>query len=283
MPANLLSPLTADQRRLARREVLRFGHALAGTGLFADESLIQLLDLHPRDQTRILTRRPDGSPRDGWIAGAADKATGAQLLKAAQAGALSISLDGVMASDPACRLVLDQLAAELHDITGLMILGADASIVISSPRLAAPLSIVPREAATLTVRGGQVLYVYPAGPEAGLPWTPAREDAVTPVVLQAGQAAFWPSQSPTRSVNGEDLHVSVILTFETPQSKLAGLLRRALGQPSPAACAQSDPTACFDVGARGLVWREGMAPSWVPAPRKAPRRRAPAAKALKAA
>lgn len=283
MPANLLSPLTADQRRLARREVLRFGHALAGTGLFADESLIQLLDLHPRDQTRVLTRRPDGSPRDGWIAGAADKATGAQLLKATQGGALSVSLDGVMASDPACRLVLDQLAAELHDVTGLMILGADASIVISSPRLAAPLGIAPREAAALTVRGGQVLYVYPAGPEAGLPWTPAREDAVTPVVLQAGQAAFWPSQSPTRSVNGEDLHVSVILTFETPQSKLAGLLRRALGQPSPAACAQTDPTACFDVGAKGLVWRDGMAPSWVPAPRKAPRRRAPAAKALKAA
>ena len=282
MPS-LLSPLTADQRRLARREVLRFGHALAGTGLFADESLIQLLDLHPRLRTRILTRRPDGSPRDGWVAGAADKATGAQLLKAVQAGALSVSLDGVMASDPACRLVLDQLAAELHDITGLMILGADASIVISSPRLAAPLSIAPREAAALTVRGGQVLYVYPAGPQAGLPWTPAREDAVTPVVLQAGQAAFWPSQSPTRSVNGEDLHVSVILTFETPQSKLAGLLRRALGQPSPAACAQTDLTPRFDVGARGLVWRDGMAPSWVAAPRKAPRRRAPAAKALKAA
>lgn len=282
MPS-LLSPLTADQRRLARREVLRFGHALAGTGLFADESLTQLLDLHPRDRTRILTRRPDGSPRDGWIAGAADKATGAQLLKAIGTGALSVSLDGVMSSDPACRLVLDQLAAEFHDVTGLMILGADASIVISSPRLAAPLTIAPREAAALTVRGGQVLYVYPAGPQAGLPWTPAREDAVTPVVLQAGQAAFWPSQSPTRSVNGDDLLVSVILTFETPQSKLAGLLRRALGQPSPAACAQTDLTPRFDVGAKGPVWREGLAPAWAPAPKKASRRRAPVAKALKAA
>jgi len=282
MPS-LLSPLTADQRRLARREVLRFGHALAGTGLFSDDSLAQLLDLHPRAQTRVLTRRPDGSPRDGWITGAADKATGAQLLKAARDGALSISLDGVMSSDPACRLVLDQLAADLHDVTGLMVMGADASIVISSPRLAAPLSIAAREAAALTVRGGQVLYVYPAGPQAGLPWTPSREDAVTPVMLQAGQAAFWPSQSPTRSVNGEDLHVSVILTFETPQSKLAQVLRRALGQPSPAACAQTDPTPRFDVGAKGLVWREGLAPEWAPNAKKAPRRRAPAAKALKAA
>lgn len=282
MPS-LLSPLTADQRRLARREVLRFSHALAGTGLFADESLIQLLDLHPRMRTRVLTRRPDGSPRDGWIAGAADKATGAQLLKATQGGALSISLDGVMSSDPACRLVLDQLTAELQDITGLMVLGADASIVISSPRLAAPLTIAPREAAALTVRGGQVLHVYPAGPQAGLPWTPAREDAVTPVMLQAGQAAFWPSQSPTRSVNGEDLNVSVVFTFETPQSKLAEVLRRALGQPSPSACAQTDLTPRFDIGAKGLVWREGMAPEWAPAPKKAPRRRAPAAKALKAA
>ena len=135
----------------------------------------------------------------------------------------------------------------------------------------------------LTVRGGQVLYVYPAGPQAGLPWTPAREDAVTPVMLQAGQAAFWPSQSPTRSVNGEGLNVSVVFTFETPQSKLADVLRRALGQPSPAACAQTDLEPRFDVGARGLVWRDGMAPDWAPTPKKATRRRAPAAKALKAA
>lgn len=282
MPS-LLSPLTADQRRLARREVLRFGHALAGTGLFSDDSLAQLLDLHPRGRTRVLTRRPDGSPRDGWAAGAADKATGAQLLKAIGTCALSISLDGVMSSDPACRLVLDQLAADLHDVTGLMVLGADASIVISSPRLAAPLSIAAREAAALTVRGGQVLYVYPAGPEAGLPWTPAREDAVTPVMLQAGQAAFWPSHSPTRSVNGDELNVSVAFTFETPQSMLADVLRRALGQPSPAACAQTDLTPRFDVGAKGLVWREGLAPDWAPTPKKTPRRRAPAAKALKAA
>lgn len=282
MPS-LLSPLTADQRRLARREVLRFGHALAGTGLFSDESLGQLLDLHPRGQTRVLTRRPDGSPRDGWVAGAADKATGAQLLKATQGGALSVSLDGVMSSDPACRLVLDQLTAELQDVAGLMIMGADASIVISSPRLAAPLTIDPREAAALTVRGGQVLYVYPAGQEAGLPWTPAREDAVTPVMLQAGQAAFWPSQSPVRSVNGEGLNVSVVFTFETPQSKLAEVLRRALGRPSPAACAQTDLTPRFDIGAKGLVWRDGMTPDWAPTPKKPPRRRAPAAKALKAA
>lgn len=280
---DLLSPLTADQRRLARREVLRFGHALAGTGLFADESLIQLLDLHPRARTRVLTRRPDGSPRDGWIAGAAEKATGAQLLNAIGAGGLSVTLDGVMSSDPACRLVLDQLAADLGEATGLMVMGADASIIISSPRLAAPLGIDRREAATLTVRGGQVLYVYPAGQAAGLPWSPAREDAVTPVMLQAGQAAFWPSQSPTRWVNGEGLNVSVVFTFETPQSMLADVLRRALRRPSPAACAQTDLTPRFDVGARGLVWREGLAPDWAPTAKKAPRRRAPAAKTLKAA
>ena len=280
---DLLSPLTADQRRLARREVLRFGHALIDTGLFSDAALIQLLDLHPREKTRILTRRPDGSPRDGWVAGAADQATGEHLLKAIAGGGLSVTLDGIMSSDPACRLVLDQLAVELGETAGLMVLGADASIIISSPRLAGPLDIAPREAAALTVRGGQALYVYPAGPQAGLPWTPSREDTVTPVILQAGQAALWPSQSPTRWVNGETLTVSVVFTFETPQSTLARLLRRALGQPSPAACAETDPTPRFDVGPRGLVWRAGLAPDWVPAPKKAPRRRAPAAKALKAA
>jgi hypothetical protein len=33
--------------------------------------------------------------------------------------------------DPACRLVLDQLAADLHEVTGLMVMGADASIVVN--------------------------------------------------------------------------------------------------------------------------------------------------------
>lgn len=283
MTADLLSPMTAEQRRLVRREVVRFGHALADTGLFGDEALAQLTDLHPREATRVITRRPDGSPRDGWLSGRADEATGAAVLKAVREGTLQVRLDGVMTCDPACRLVHDRLMDEFRAITGVLPLDVQASIVISSPRLATPLVIEADEAATLNVRGDRVLYAYPSGPQAALPWTPAREDEATPVMLRVGQAAYWTPRAPVRTVNGEDLNVSVLLTFQTLQSRLVALARRAMGQPSATVMAEIDATPRFDLTSRGLVWREGLAPDWAPAPKKTVRRKPAAAPRMRKA
>lgn len=287
MPAErLLQPLSPDQRRLARREVLRLDHRLDEMGLFGDASLAELIDLHPRAATTVRTVRPAGSPREAWISGAAEGVSGAQLLKVVKTGQLQITLEGVMSRDPACRLVFDRLLAEFRAATGVIALEADAAIVISSPRLAAPQAIAPVETALWQVHGGGMLYVYPAGPDAALPWTAMREDTVTPVMLRPRQAAFLPLHSPYRTVNGDQLEVAIVLRFATPQSKLAGVLRQLLGRPSPAVSLQPDPTPRFDITAKGLVWREGLAPHWaMPAKplRKPVRKRPPAAKALKAA
>lgn len=283
MLVDLLSPLTADQRRLAGREALRFGHALESTGLFGDEALAGLIDASPRMALAVRTRRPDGSPRDPWISGAADAASGAQILEAVRTGALSVTIDDVAAADPAFSLLRDRLVEAFRAETWTLATAAKLSLVISSPRLATPLVVQPREAATLSVRGAQVLYAYPAGPQAALPWTPMREDAVTPVMLRGGQAVYWPLHAPVRTVNGDETSVSLILTFDTPRSGLEALMRRVTGRPSPAATADADPTPRFDLGARGLVWRAGQAPDWAQAPKKAVRKRAPGARMPKAA
>lgn len=287
MPAqNLLTHLNPDQRRLARREVLRLDHRLDEMGLFGDANLADLIDLHPRAATLVRTLRPGDSPREAWISGAAEDVTGAQLLKAVKTGQLQVTLEGVMTRDPACRLVFDRLLAEFRAATGVIALDADASIVISSPRLAGPQAIAPAETALWQVHGGGMLYVYPTGPDAALPWTAMRENTVTPVMLRPRQAAFLPLHSPYRTVNGDQLEVAIVLGFATPQSKLAGVLRQLLGRPSPAVAAVPDSTPRFDITARGLVWREGLAPHWaaVAKPlRKPARKRPPAAKALKAA
>jgi hypothetical protein len=114
-----------------------------------------------------------------------------------------------------------------------------------------------------------------------------RENTVTPVMLRPRQAAFLPLHSPYRTVNGDQLEVAIVLRFATPQSKLAGLLRRAFGRPSPAVCIEADTTPRFDVTAKGLVWRDGMVPLWVaPAAkplRRLARKRPSAGRALKAA
>jgi hypothetical protein len=285
MPAdNLLSPLSADQRRLARREILRFQHRLSETGLFADEALVQLLNLHPRAATTIRTLRPGGSSREAWISGAAEGMTGAQILKQVRTGRLEVRLEGVMTADPACRLLLDRIMGEFQIATGLMPMAADGAVVISSPGLAAPASIAAEETMTWHVRGPRLLYAYPPARDPALPWAALREDQATPVMLDPGQGLYPPLHSPVRPINGDALNVSVEITFATPRSRMNDLLRRMLGRPAPARPPITDDAPRFDLTGRGLVWRDGEAPFWAPAPvRRAVRKRAAAPKLRKAA
>ncbi len=262
MTDRILPPLSADQRKIVRKEVLRFNHRLADTGLFTDAALAALIDRLPHAAITVSTLRPDRSPREAWIAGTAGTLTGAALLKAAREHPLRLRLDGAMAGDAELRAVFERMIRDFDAATGLTPLTADAAIVITSPRLAAPMSLEAGENVTWRVRGGGAFYVYPPGPDAALPWTPARENTVTPVTLHPGQGVFPPPLSPCRFVNGEELNVSVALRLDTPRSRLTQLLDRALGRPSSTAVAEPDRTPRFDLTGRRLVWRDGMAPDW---------------------
>ena len=131
-----------------------------------------------------------------------------------------------------------------------------------------------------------------------------------PVLLEPGEAAFWPQHSPHRVINGGDLNVSISVEFSSPQSMLTnavfygnGRLRRAIGwAPKSRGVAQALAPAYLlaakalkswappkmnmerahlrrfdvDLSAPSCVrWREGLAPDWAVLPE--PVKKAPAA------
>ena len=333
MTDRILPPLSADQKKIARKEILRFNHRLEDTGLFTDGALARLLDEHPRDELTICTMRPNPPADQPWIAGEAGNLSGAELVEAARKGALWVSPRSAMTRNPRYRVVFDQLMGEFSKETGLPYLTADAAVLISSPNMGIFFHVDPAETMLWHVRGHKTIHVYPprqdivteAALEAilmkenlsDLPWSGSFEDHGLPVMLEPGQAAFWPQHSPHRVVNGDDLNVSISVEFSSPQSMLTnsvfythGRLRRATGwapksrgplqalAPAyllaakalktwapPANNVERAHVRRFDVdlSAPGCIrWREGMAPDWavVEKPvRRSARRRAETLKA----
>jgi len=317
MTDRILPPLTAEQKSLVRRETLHFNHRLAETGLFTDEALARLLDEHPRDEVTICTMQPNPPADVTWIAGEAGDLSGAELVEAARTGALWVSPRSAMTKNPRYKVVFDQLMGEFSKATGLPVLSADAAVLISSPRMGIYFHVDPAETMLWHIRGHKVIRIYPprqdivteAALEAillkenlsDLPWTPAMEDQAMPVLLEPGEAAFWPQHSPHRVINGGDLNVSISVEFSSPQSMLTnavfygnGRLRRAVGwAPKSRGVAQALAPAYLlaakalkswappkmnmerahlrrfdvDLSAPGCVrWREGMAPDWAVLP-----------------
>ncbi|MFZ4605972.1 MAG: hypothetical protein ACOYM5_06905 [Caulobacter sp.] len=252
MTDRILPPLSTDQKKIVRKEILRFNHRLEQTGLFTDAALATLLDEHPRDEVTICTMRPNPPADETWIAGEAHGLSGEELVAAARTGALWVSPRSAMTKNPLYKVVFDQLMGEFSKETGLPHLSADAAVLISSPNMGIFFHVDPAETMLWHVRGHKTVHVYPpredivteAAMEAillketlsDLPWKASFADHGLPVPLKPGQAAFWPHHSPHRVVNGDDLNVSISVEFSSPQSILTnsvfythGRMRRALG------------------------------------------------------
>ncbi|HEX5378050.1 MAG TPA: hypothetical protein VFW47_05725 [Phenylobacterium sp.] len=306
MAATLLPDLTPAQRRRAGREVLKFHHRLDETGLFSDAALARLIDETGRD--RLVIRTVGTSAAEPWIAGEAGDQNGAALVAAARKGRLCI-VAPVAGNIRYCR-VFARLMDEFAHAMGLKVLDAEAQVVIASPRMGAAFHVDSAETMVLHVRGGETVQVCPPrGPGLGERRLEAivREEApadlpadrrlaadATPVVLQPGEAAWWPLHSPHRTVNGEGLNVSVTVTFASPSSRRAngvvytnGFLRRRFGlrpvssrtpgllqpaylaaarllqslRPQVVAAARPAPRFEVDLDAPGCIrWRKGERP-----------------------
>ncbi|WP_421933755.1 cupin-like domain-containing protein [Phenylobacterium sp.] len=248
----LMPSLLPDQAALAGREILTFKHRLAETGLFTDEALVRLLDEHPRDQLTVCTMAENPPPDQLWIAGEAGKLSGAELLEAAKRGALWLSPRSALKINPRYRRVFEALSAEFSAKTGVKVAGADAAVLISSPRMGIYFHVDPGETMLWHVRGHKTIRLYPPTQDfvseeslqailmketlSDLPYRAEMEPHARPVALSPGEAVYWPLHSPHRVTNGDDLNVSMSMDFASPHSRLVNgvfhthaVLRRRLG------------------------------------------------------
>lgn len=252
MTDSLLAGWTAEHRRRAGKEVLKFNHRLAETGLFTDEALARLIDEHPRSELTICTMRENPPPDERWIAGEGRDLSGAELVEAARRGNLWVSPRSAMTKNPRYKAVFDRLMGEFAKATGITVLSADAAVLLSGPKMGIFFHVDPAETMLWHVRGTKTIHVYPPKEEhvteraleaillketlSDLPYDAAMEAGVQSVALEPGEAAFWPMHSPHRVVNGDNLNVSVSVEFSSPRSMLTngvfytnGRLRRSLG------------------------------------------------------
>jgi hypothetical protein len=248
----ILAGLSPEQRATAGREITRFNHRLAETGLFTDEALATLLDDFPRDQVTICTMRQNPPADVRWIAGEAKGLSGAELVEAASKGDLWVSPRSAMTKAPAYKAVFDQLMKEFSGETGIPALTADAAILLSGAKMGIFFHVDPAETMLWHIRGHKTIYVYPPKEEyvteqaleailmketlSDLPYSQAMEDHAVLVRLSPGEAAYWPMHSPHRVVNGDDLNVSISIEFSSMRSMLTNgvfytnaMLRRRLG------------------------------------------------------
>jgi hypothetical protein len=249
---SILVAMTPEQKAKAGREVTRFNHRLAETGLFTDEALATLLDEFPRDQVTICTMRENPPADERWIAGEAWDLSGAELVEAATKGALWVSPRSAMTKAPAYKVVFEKLMKEFSAETGIPHLTADAAILLSAPRMGIFFHVDPAETMLWHIRGHKTIHVFPPKEEyvteaaleailmketlSDLPYEPRMEDDADLVALSPGEAAYWPMHAPHRVINGDDLNVSISIEFSSPRSMLTNgvfythaMLRRRLG------------------------------------------------------
>lgn len=232
----IMHPLTQAQAAGAGREITRFYHRLAETGLFTDEALATLLDTFPREQVTICTMRDNPPPDERWIAGEARRLSGAELVRAARHGKLWVSPRSAMTRAPAYAKVFGQLMKEFSADTGIAVLSADAAILLSAPNMGIFFHVDPAETMLWHIRGTKTVSVYPpredfvteAALEAilmketlsDLPYRREMEFEAQAITLEPGEALYWPMHSPHRVVNGDDLNVSISIEFSSPRSML---------------------------------------------------------------
>jgi len=253
---SILANWPADGKRRYGRDVVRFNNRLAETGLFSDEALAALIERHPRAMRDICTMKKNPPPGETWIAGEAEGLTGAELLQAVKTGALWVSCRGAMANDPAYRPVFDRLLKDFSAASGARILSANASVLISGPRMGIYFHCDPTETMLWHVRGTKTINIYPRTDDyitearmeaillkenlADAPWRDEMSDGAQPIALQPGDSVCWPLHGPHNVINGPDLNVSVSVEYMTPSARNTngviytnGVLRRRLGLKPP--------------------------------------------------
>jgi len=248
MAVTLLHDLSFAAHRRAGRDTLVFRHRLEETGLFSDLNVGRLIDETPRGAIAVRTLGYSGP--EPWISGAPGRLSGAELLDAARRGRLQIALPGTV--DIRFGRVFSRLMDEFAWTAGLKSVEPSIRILVTSPGLATAFHVDSGEALRFLVRGTETLQVQShlasrlgehrleailrAQAPADLPGDAELTDGATPLTLKAGDAAWTPLHAPHRMLNGRDLNVSALVTFDSPRARRAngvvytnGVLRRRLG------------------------------------------------------
>lgn len=207
-------------------EVVVANHRLSESGLFEDDSLARIIDVHPTADLGVSSMGNDVTKPEEWRSGSAGALSGHELLHAVRNGRLWLNLRRCVQNHPEIASLVQQIYAELDQKTqGLRTFNYSANLLISSPNAIVYYHMDCPVNMLWHLRGEKRVYAYPreerflprkltedviAGiaPEEipfDLEWD--QEAIVRP--LHPGEMITWPQHSPHRVVNTDGLNVSL--------------------------------------------------------------------------
>jgi hypothetical protein len=201
---------------------------------FSDESLLQLIEKHPRNKMRVFTSGSDPEKRErDWQPVDTEGASAADILAAVRVGRMWVNLQRIDTSDERFAELGKSLYRELEEgcshFHPLWI--NRAFLFISSPKAMVYLHADYQPNILWHIRGHKKIWIYPAyderivslrrieeicsGGEDDIVFKPEYDRIGTMFSVGPGDAVSWPARSPHRVVNGDDLNVSLSTFHET--------------------------------------------------------------------
>lgn len=250
---NVLSKLTNDERGNFFTTPMKLRHRMEDSGLFTDEALAKLIELHPLEHTDVCTRGVNAQKPNAFRTGDPRGLSGAELINAVNDGDIWINLRKVTLIHDEYRFLLDSAMKELKgQVPGFNTSNYKGGVLISSKSTKVPYHADQTITLLWHVRGVKNFFVYPANTKylpddvyesiilgettEDIPYKPSFENGATILRLEPGELAVWPLNAPHK-VENETMCVSLTVDCPTRQSAINnsvyyanGLLRRKYGK-----------------------------------------------------
>jgi Cupin-like domain len=218
------------------KEPLLARHNLCDNALFSDESLIDLLDCHPRELVYAITMGDDPAREENRLA-LHDGVSGRDLVEAVKRGRFWLNVTRVDRVHPRFRDLIEQLYRELANVVPrFKPHKVQGSVVISSPHAIVYLHADAPPNILWHIRGRKKIWIYPALDERFLPrrdledilacarheYLPYRPDFDahgTCYQVSPGDMVTWPQNAPHRVTNLDSFNVALSTEHFTAQSR----------------------------------------------------------------
>ena len=227
---------TPEDYRMLEKTVLTARHRVHESGLFSDEALCELIDLHPQDYLTIAAMGNDEN-RFEWMTGVRGETSAEDLLQAVKNGQLWVNLVSLARFHPEYARMLDSIYHELESqCPGFQAQHRSANLLISSPNAMVYYHIDLPVNMLWHLRGEKQVWVYPPFDDRfvsprnierlilgqmaeDMPYQSWFENYAISFRLQPGQMITWPQNTPHRVTNRDGLNVSLSTEHRNPLAK----------------------------------------------------------------
>lgn len=205
--------------------IVKAKHRLAESGLFTDESLLRIIDSHPREFCNVSRMGYDKEVYE-WGEGDTTGLSAEEMLHAVKIGRMWINVRRMMwYHDDFRKLILDLYADLQRQCPEFKTMKHSANLLISSPSAMVYYHFDAPQNMLWHVRGKKRVWVYPledrflkpehreaviAGDrEEDLPYSADFDDHADVYDMGPGDLVTWPQNAPHRVENLEGLNVSL--------------------------------------------------------------------------